>query len=84
MRLQTSDDLAVLIVEQTALLAAHPLWPLAASSYLLGSLGQVLTHMIEVQQVCALVGKVVAELIDDPGGTITQSMHLSFVLQSRG
>ena len=55
----------------SSILAPGPLTLFVASNYLSCRLGQVVTHMIEVQEVRTLRAEVVPKLIKDPGRTIT-------------
>jgi hypothetical protein len=70
-----------LVVEQTALLASGPFSLLAFANDPGSGCGQILTHVIEIQEVGALLSEIIAELIDNPRRTVSYSMHVCFVVQ---
>src|SRR6478609_10720595 len=82
MGLQTAENLAALVVEQAALLSSSPLPLFIDSNNPSGCLGQVLTHMVEIQQIRTLVAKIVAKLINNQRRTVAQPMHVSFFFQT--
>src|SRR5580765_3910154 len=82
MGLQAAQNFAALVIEQTALLPSGPLVLFIGWDYLAGCLGQILADMIEIQQIRALLAKVVTKFIHNPRSTVAQSVHLSFLIQT--
>ena|SRR6516162_1686913 len=82
MRMQAAQDFVALVVKQPALLSASPFTLFIGSNYFSGCLGQVLTDVVEIQQIRALLAEIVAKLIHNPRRTVAQPMYVGFVIQA--
>src|SRR2546421_12847625 len=75
MWLQRLQDLRPPILLQTCLLLPPPTLGVAWDNLLRGR-RQILTDVIEINQILALGAEAALDLLDDPGRSITDTMHL--------